>query len=252
MGAGDATIKCLAWLANPARAPSNVPFLTGVRSGSLLSLFASMVLWTLACIYRPWKLQMYKGHQMEIGVWKICRVTPKVYQCYSGWYELHFKWWFVFYRYLMIAGIAIELFTFIGMCVELVRRKPMEEKPWVLGTASCGLAALCFFTSLVLFYLKFEWEFAEQKFGWPIMGWNEETPDKPDYIETVGYPYIMAWVALVVLFISTYLFYYTACEERLWLKEEKRRQKKAKLKANLLKAAEQTSTVETSLISPET
>ena len=31
------------------------------------------------------------GDHMEIGVWRICRITPKVYQCYDGWYEQHFK-----------------------------------------------------------------------------------------------------------------------------------------------------------------
>ena len=184
---------------------------------------------------------------MEIGVWKICRVTPKVYQCYGGWYELHFKWWFVFYRYLMIAGIALMLICLCAMVVEMVRRKPLEPKPWGIGALTCGMASLCLFTSLILFYLKFEWEFAEQKFGWPIMGWNEETPDKPDYIETVGYPYIMAWVGEVTLWIATYLFYYTKCEEQLFIIEVKRKQRMEMLKQQMPKAESETTNEETKL-----
>lgn len=43
------------------------------------------------------------------------------------------------------------------------------------------------FCAFILFYYKFEWEFAEADFGWPIMGWNEETPDYDGYTETTGW-----------------------------------------------------------------
>ena len=58
---GDRALECLAWIANPAREPVSVVFLVSMRVASFMSLFASMILWTLACIYRPWKLQIYKG-----------------------------------------------------------------------------------------------------------------------------------------------------------------------------------------------
>ena len=50
----------------------------------------------------------------------------------------------------------------------------------------CVLLGICSFISMIWFYAKFEWEWAEQDFMWPIMGWNEETPDAEGYVETTG------------------------------------------------------------------
>ena len=57
---------------------------------------------------------------------------------------------------------------------------------WEILESSFVILGACYFTSLVLFYLKFEWEILESSFGWFVMGWNEETPDTDDFIETPG------------------------------------------------------------------
>ena len=62
-----------------------------LRVTSLLSIFASMVILTVAIIMRPWKLSIYGGDQMEIGVWTICRITKKSNKCYDDWYGEHYE-----------------------------------------------------------------------------------------------------------------------------------------------------------------
>merc|ERR1719494_648698 len=41
----------------------------------------------IAIIMRPWKLEGYGGEYLEIGVWTLCRVTPKFYICYPDFYD---------------------------------------------------------------------------------------------------------------------------------------------------------------------
>ena len=52
-------------------------------------VFSSMVVLVLAMILRPWKLNIYKESEMEVGLFTMCRVTPKVYRCYDNWYNDH-------------------------------------------------------------------------------------------------------------------------------------------------------------------
>ena len=33
----------------------------------------------------------FQGDIMEVGVWKVCRVTPKDYRCFDDFYDQHFK-----------------------------------------------------------------------------------------------------------------------------------------------------------------
>lgn len=40
--------------------------------------------------------------------------------------------------------------------------------------------------SVVLFIIKFPFDFIEETFRWEIMGWTEETGDKDGFEEIVG------------------------------------------------------------------
>merc|ERR1719494_147092 len=176
----------------------------------------------IAIIMRPWKLEGYGGEYLEIGVWTLCRVTPKFYICYPDFYDQtineYDQKWFHFWRWLMIFMIAVYMFTYLFMVQALIRRGNRELKPWKVASWLCFFGALCLFISFVILYKKFEWEYMEEIFRWQIMGWNEETVDDPEtWTETHGTAYIMAWVSQIMALLCTYLCHYTRCQERLWI-----------------------------------
>ncbi|XP_066934914.1 uncharacterized protein [Clytia hemisphaerica] len=225
-GSSDAAVNTLRFIVNPVpKRIANVYLIIVLRVITLLLIFSSCVINTLALILRPWRLNVFRGDQMEIGVWTICRITKKFYQCYDDWYENHYEPWFFAWRWLQVTTSIILMVTFCYICVEMARKRNFDV-PWLRGSLGCSVAGGLHFCSFILFYYKFEWEFAEADFGWPIMGWNEETPDTDGYIETTGFPYIMAWVGEILMYISAYLCFYTKCQEIAHLKETKKQREK--------------------------
>lgn len=215
MGAGDT----LRFIVHPVpKRIANIYLVIVLRVVTLTLIFSSSVILTLALLLRPWKLSIFRGDQMEIGVWTICRITKKFYQCYDGWYGDHYEPWFMAWRYLMVTSSLLLMLTFCYVIFEMARQRNFDI-PWMRGCCGCCLAGVLHFCAFILFYYKFEWEFAEADFGWPIMGWNEETPDTEGYTETTGFPYIMAWVSEVLTFVAAYFCFYTKCQEIALRKE---------------------------------
>jgi len=230
MGAGENTVVFFKSVANPARGGTiNVYTVVFLRIISMLLVIFSTIVLTLAMILRPWKLNAYKGAQMEVGVWTICRITPKIYRCYDNWYNENPIYWVYIWRAFMVIPIIVQVVAFGYLTIEVARNKSETMKHWTIASIASLFSATCLMSSLIVFYAKFEWEWAEQAFGWPIMGWNEETPDYVGYTEPPGYPYIMAWVAEITFCITSYACFYTKCQEVMYAAHAKLQKEREKM-----------------------
>lgn len=69
--------------------PSDIIYITSVRSFAVLITLTSAIVLTMSIVYRPWRIEYTsKKVQLEISIWDVCRVVKaNGEKCYPGEYS---------------------------------------------------------------------------------------------------------------------------------------------------------------------
>ncbi|XP_066934517.1 uncharacterized protein [Clytia hemisphaerica] len=198
-------------IAYPVKPPVGTVRLVFFRSFTILFTLLTLILTYLSLVLQPWKIESVGERALEFGVWQICKFDfddPPIIQCFTKFYQdAEEDMWFQAFRYMMLTGAIIQLVNLIAMIALTTFKSDKYKKPWPIFSYGFLIAGALSFVALVLFDIEFEFAFAED--ARVLMDWTEET----DIEEKLGYVYILAWPTVGLVWINSYLCYYTKCIE---------------------------------------